>query len=96
MAPASDINYARGIKSPPKRDLEKYDRVIREYTNRFCGLDFDFKDSPGMLSKVLHCANGLLNYIDQSQMGRESIGSPDAGDSKCTPWQSVFRLTSSR
>jgi hypothetical protein len=80
---------AKGITHPTEKDFRGHSRKIQKYTEKFLRDDFDSRDSPEMLSEVLHSANTLLNYCMQSPM--ESIGPLDASDSKCTPWQSVFR-----
>ena len=84
-----------GIKRPTKTDIEEHDGKIRDYTEYFLGGDFDSEESYKILPKVLYSANTLLNYYRQSPMGggskrrRESVGTPNDSDSKCTPWYAV-------
>jgi hypothetical protein len=86
-----------GIEHPTQQEFEEHDRIIRKYTLLVPDSDFDSGNSYYILKLVLRSANTVRNYHRQPQAGRGSkrrrddVDTPNGSDSKCMPWQSVFR-----
>jgi hypothetical protein len=86
--------WTDGIERPTKEQFEEHDRTIRKYTILVGDDDFESADSFDILQDVLRSANTVRNYYKRllTRGGRrDGIDIPNVSDSKCTPWQPVFR-----